>query len=121
VGIDPATLARSDHRYPLGSDVEGGDCQNEPESGEGTDRAQFRLLDSPAVGLVIQEIFLNIKASAVLLKGLQRRLFITHNRRKLAIDAVTSHNQMHRTIRLLLMQFDVMQAEGFAALEVKCF
>jgi len=73
-GCEARTKPVSTCVYTVGGDMKGRQRQNEPEPREGTDGTNLRFLDIPAVGLVIKEIFLNIKAQAVLLKGLQPTL-----------------------------------------------
>ena len=70
------------------------------------------LLDIPAVGLVIQKGFLDVKAQTVLTKGLQGSRFIADDSLELAIDAVAAKGNMDRAVALLLMQADIVEAQG---------
>lgn len=67
MGVDPATFACGDYLDALAGDIQGGDRQEEPESGEGTDRANLGFLQVPTVGLVIEKRLLDIEAQTVML------------------------------------------------------
>jgi hypothetical protein len=61
MGVNPATFASGDHLDPLGSGIQGGDGQEEPEAGEGADGANLRFLEIPAVRLVVEKRLLNVE------------------------------------------------------------
>jgi hypothetical protein len=102
----------------LGGDIESGDRQEEPEPGEGADRANLGFLEIPAIGLVIEESLLDIKPQAIFLEGVQLGRFITDDGPKLPIDAVVAKGKMHRAIALAFMKLNVMPTEGFPPLKV---
>ena len=61
------------------------------------------LLDIPAVGLVVQEGFLDIEAQTVLTKGLQGGRFIADDSPKLTVDAVAAKGNVDWAIALLFV------------------
>jgi len=100
MGVNPATFASGDHLNPLGSDLQSGDRQEKPESGEGAEVANLGFLEIPTVGLVIEKRFLDIKPPALFLEGVQASGFIADDDPKLPIDAVVAKGQRHWAIPL---------------------
>ena len=62
MGVNPATFASGDDLDALGGDIQGGDCQEEPEAREGRDGANLGFLEIPTVGLVIEKSLLSLAA-----------------------------------------------------------
>ena len=93
MGVNPAPFARGDDLHALGGDLEGGDGEEKPEAGEGTNRANFGRLEIPSVGLVIEEGFFNIEAQTIFLEGMQAGGFIANDGPKLAVDGVVAKGE----------------------------
>ena len=111
MGVNPTTFARGDDRHALGGDIEGGDRQEKPEAGEGTNRANLRFLEIPSVGLVIEKRLLNVKAQAVFLEGVKVSGLIADDGPKLTIDVVVAKGDMHRAVPLPFMELHGVPTE----------
>ena len=116
--VNPAAFASGDHLDPLGGVIQGGNGQEEPESREGTDRANLRFLEIPSVGLVIKKRLLDIEAQAVLLEGLQAGGFIADDGPKLTIDTVLAKGDMDRAIPLAFVEVNAVPIEGLPPLKM---
>ncbi len=118
MGINPTTFTASDDLDALGSDVEGGHSQEEPEAREGTDRANLRLLEIPPVGWVVEKGLFDIKTQTVFLDGVQGGGFIADDGPKLAIDVVMPKRNLHGTGLFPFVQFHGVPTAGFSPLQV---
>ena len=69
MGIDPAAEFAADHADPDAGKMEGGHGQDQKQAFQSGGSIQAAGLDLKAIGFVVEEVFFQIKAQAVLIKG----------------------------------------------------